>query len=398
MPICSSGISRAKAGVASSMIIDQQYIQNLLPSGLAWLYPYLPWAHGLEIGSVSTFCAAQPPTFTTPTAAEIYSFISQGPIGDFITVNKFIEDVTKYYLWFQLCECASVTTPAASAPPSSPGSLPAVNPGGVVALPVSSSCDTFTVTPFTLGAAQTNTVLAYDGRFTPTAQKVSITLNSSAVGSNHPTVTSDVQFIGAVSPAITPVLLTTTAVTVTSGAIRTDTYDIPQGTRGVLVRGTWGSTSSDTFTTSGAYYCGPTPTQPAATPCPPDPAVRQLLKQIYDLLTLVQRQSSPFSYVYGSSHTFLSGAGQFSVQGIIGVSVSILTLPSNYGVAAGNPDVHFGLGTIQLGTFDGFEHSRQLEFDGLLMLPPQAGAFTRVGYSLAPGVEVQINELLREPS
>lgn len=398
MPICSSGVSQPKFGVAQSMVIDQQYIQNLLPSGLAWLYPYLPWVHGLEIGSVPAFCAADPPSFTTPTAAQIYNFISQGPIGDFITVNQFIEDITKRYLWYQLCECASVSTPAAPSPPSAPANLPVVNPPNVTGLPAVGSCGHHVVPAAAFGAAGINQKYYDDQTVPPTTTSVTVVTNSSAAGATHPTVTMVLSWIGAHAPAVTPVLATT-SYTISSGAIRTDTFPWPQGALGFLIQSnTPAGGSTDLLTLTIDYLCnGGVIGAPQPTPCPPDPAVRQLLKQIYELLTLVQRQAAPFAYIYGTNHTGLTGDGELAVSDLIGVSVDVTTLPTSYGSVPGTPAELYGLGFVSLGTADGWSKSQRIDHDGTLLLPPQAGVFTRVGYTLSPGIAVSIRELVKEP-
>jgi hypothetical protein len=115
------------------------------------------------------------------------------------------------------------------------------------------------------------------------------------------------------------------------------------------------------------------------------------------MVTLIQRQAAPFAYVYGTNHTALSGSGALDVSGLIGCSVDVTTLPNSYGRAGGVPEELFGLGFVTLGTIDGYETSRHIDHDGTLFLPPGAGAYTKIGYSLSPGVVVSIRELVREP-
>jgi len=121
-----------------------------------------------------------------------------------------------------------------------------------------------------------------------------------------------------------------------------------------------------------------------------------MLDRILGMVTLIQRQQVPFAYVYGSNHTALSGDGELSVSGLLGVSVDVTTLPASYGVADGTPETHFGLGYINLGTDDGWTSARSIDHDGTLLLPSAAGVFTRIGYSLSAGVVVDIRELVRE--
>lgn len=158
----------------------------------------------------------------------------------------------------------------------------------------------------------------------------------------------------------------------------------------------------DTWGTEGGIYLGLDWTNDVVNPnvnpcCPPDPTTQALLDAILAMVTLVQRQSAPFSYVYGDDHTGLTGNGSFGVSGILGVSVDVTTLPGNYGQDAGTPTQLYDVGFVTLGTADGYSTSRRIDHDGTLLLPPAAGAYTTVGYTLSPGVQVSIRELIREP-
>lgn len=161
------------------------------------------------------------------------------------------------------------------------------------------------------------------------------------------------------------------------------------------------TSSVNTWSTEGGIFFGLDFTDsrlnPSLTPCcPPDPLVTSLLEQILGLVTITQRQAAPFSYVYGANHAALSGTGSFAVSGLLGLSVDVTTLPDSYGRSFGTPDELFGVGAVTLGTADGYEIVRRVDHDGALVLPAAAGAFTTVGYTLAPGVVVAIRELVRE--
>jgi hypothetical protein len=394
---CFGFTSQPKAGIAASVVVDQQYIQNLLPPALAWIYPYLPFMHGLEIGNVGTFCAADPPTvLTVPTAAQFFNFITSGPIQDLIYVTNFLESITKYYLWFQLCECATGSTPSGSASPSPPANLPDRNPPPVAVLPAPTTCGQTIFHHASIGAAGSNNQ-GYDDQFGDIYTQAAFTFVNTPHPSTHPTITIDVQWIGAHAPAITPVLRTTTY-SLATGATVTALEAVPQGAVAVLFTShtpVGGSTDGLDITID--WYCGPgVPGTPILTPCPPDERVRQLLEQIYKLLTLVQRQSAPFGYIYGTNHAGLTGSGEITVADLIGVSVDVTTNPGYTGLVVGDPATIFKIGRIDLGSADGWITSRDIDHDGSLMLPYQAGVFTKIGYTLNPGVVVAIRELVRE--
>jgi hypothetical protein len=189
-------------------------------------------------------------------------------------------------------------------------------------------------------------------------------------------------------------------VTVAPNSTQTRTYTLPAGTVGFSAecgRHTNGSNNSNQAFMEVTAYCGGQPGQLVAPCCPPDPRLTQLIMSLIGQVQLIQRQAVPFAYVYGTNHTGLSGNGELTVTGLIGASVDVTTLPSSYGQVDGTPVELFDLGFITFGTTDGWQKSIRIDHDGSLMLPPAAGAFTRLGYTLSPGVVVAIRELVREP-
>jgi len=160
-----------------------------------------------------------------------------------------------------------------------------------------------------------------------------------------------------------------------------------------------GGASTDLYTVTTDIYCaGGAPGVPTGGCCPPDPAVGILVGQVLELATLIQRQAVPFAYVPGDAHVGISGTGELAVQGLIGARVVVTdTLGGTIGSDEGNPDFQWGLGWINWGTVDGYLARERLESNTTLSLPWACGAYTRLAYSLAPGVEVTIVELEREP-
>ena len=132
--------------------------------------------------------------------------------------------------------------------------------------------------------------------------------------------------------------------------------------------------------------------------CPPDVTTQAYLDSIMQMVTLIQRQAVPFAYVYGDNHVALTGDGEIApVSGLLGVSIDVTTIPSTVGSAIGTPQHLFDVGYVTLGTSDGWLRSRRIDADGTLEIAtPGVGAITRVGYTLAPGVEIDLRELIRE--
>lgn len=130
--------------------------------------------------------------------------------------------------------------------------------------------------------------------------------------------------------------------------------------------------------------------------CPTDPQVTQALQAILQVVNLIQKQVSPFSYVIGSTHSGLSGNGQFAVDSILGLSVGITTVPARLGTEAGDPNQLFNAGWINVGTADGWG-PRHFITSNPFILRPVSGDVTLVGYSIPADVTIEITELVHEP-
>lgn len=146
------------------------------------------------------------------------------------------------------------------------------------------------------------------------------------------------------------------------------------------------------------FYCqGQSPTQTIVPCCPPDPSLVQMLNQIYGMVTLLQRQVAPFAYVPGATHTALTGNGVLPVQGLLGVKVSPTTIPPGVGASLGDPDTLWLDSWINWGNADGWAEREWLRSAPYVSLPALAGQYTKVGYTLRPGLVVDVTELKREP-
>lgn len=406
MSICASGSSTTKPGTVTSIVVDGNYVKSLLPPVWSWLYDYLPYMRALAIGDVGAFCAADPPTWTLPNALDFYNFLTGGFVTQNDVVSTFLNKLTRMYLWYQLCQCSSGTTPAPSTPPPAPSGLPAHNPGNVVTSPAGACAHVDSPTVFNaLNSVQaqnmipfnTGAYLANSAAYPLPAGATTIVLTWTKVpgGSNHlaPAQVS-AQFVnssGANVGGINQVALTTTPLV--------QTVALPPTATKVNVQAELNA--NPTSTTDGVQvsidiYCGTTPSQQSAPCCPPDPIATGLLQQILQLLTLVQRQAVPFAYVPGTSHATLSGTGSISVSGIVALSVSLTTIPTQLGDRVGTPPRLFDAGWVQLGTTDGYEAPVFISSSAQLIVPVGAGIITSVGYTFHSGVVATILELKRE--
>jgi hypothetical protein len=400
MAVC-TGASQAKAGVPASVVVDASYLQGLLPTALAWLYPYLPFMHGLEIGDVGAFCSVDPPTFSLPSTDDFLAFLVGGPFTQVQVVSNFLRDLTKAYLWYQLCECAS-GSPTPITPPAEPTDMPAINPAPYVSPPTATACQIndsgpqaqlgslfFGLLPVGLPNA-TGWLPLPKG-----ASTVQLKCQNIASGGNPKSIIFRMN-VRDIAGTQTNIQSNTTQA---SGNTTTFSKNIPSSAIEFYVDATEsvGSTTSNLAQATATFYCGSGPGQTVTPCCPPDPIAQGLLRQILDLVTLVQRQAVPFGYIASTAHTGLSGAGALSISGLLGVKVAVTTLPASYGSAGSSPTEHFDLGFLTFGTVDGFPSSYRIEHNPQVILPPRCSAFTDLDYDLAPGVVVTITELLREP-
>lgn len=199
--VCNGAASTTKPGVPAGVVVDQQYVQSLLPAALAFLYPYLPYMHGLQIGDVGAFCAADPPTFSLPTGPQLLDFLTGNNLTNLSLVNTFLQNLTKAYLWRSLCKCVDNSTPNPVVPPTDPGNLPAVNPSPYVALPTSVPClQQHNLSPFVLPI---NNSLVSDSIALFAYQPNSVWQTASTVTTVNPGRTCGVQWRYADEPGTT---------------------------------------------------------------------------------------------------------------------------------------------------------------------------------------------------
>jgi hypothetical protein len=112
-------------------------------------------------------------------------------------------------------------------------------------------------------------------------------------------------------------------------------------------------------------------------------------------LTLIQRQKVPFAYVAGTLHSGLTHSGQFAVQGILGLSVQLTTVPLGIGETSDDPIVYFRAGWVATGTPDGWRRSVTISHNPMWIdVEPDD---TLVGWTFTEGVVANIEEFRREP-
>lgn len=394
---CNGAASTTKPGVPASVVVDQQFVQSLLPAALSYLYPYLPFMRGLQIGSVANFCAADPPTFTLPTPGQLFDFLTSGPISNVNTVNTFLQNITQAYLWQGLCKCVDNSVPIAPVAPANPGNLPAVNPSPFVALPTSVPCLQGNVlSPFVLPINQgvgSNTFQLQGYPITA----VRLTANSvTSVGAGR---TSAVRWQFFTAPN-TNLLTICQAMGVNSSFSKI--LALPAGCdtvfTGILDDPTCGPAASvgsgtTTLSWNTEFFCGQAPGVASVPCCPPDPNLDGKLQALLNLLTSMQRFHVPFGYLLGAPHVGLSGTGAFAVSRNVGYQVTVTANPPTKRTSPGNPSYIFDLGWISVSDADGMIEEKRITQTSFLWFPRMGQLGTSFNYFLQSGVTVSVTEI-----
>lgn len=389
--LCGGGASQIKPGIAAVVAVSSAAIaQQLENRGKGWIRQLVPL---LVLPPLETqqLCTTDPPGFVDMSAAEVYNaVVSLNLTGDVAAAKaKLVQNIATF-AWYALCECASVATPE---PPAVTITQPDPMPLPVNDTPVP-ACQTFTSVQDVLAGANTSTVLpSVYGR---NVTWVSVEVSSTTVDANQG---STVTLYGV---ATNGAELAVQSGTIGPGFGGTDqTFSGPVTVANldhfrIAVHAAGSTGVTEHLVVTVAAYCGGQLPTDVQQPCLPDPTVAAQLDKLLQLVTLIQRQSVPFAYVPGTRHVGLVGSGQIAVQGLIGISVILTTVPAYLGNIAGDPPELFDVGYVTMGTADGFTRSCRIDHNPTLIFPVSA-AVTTIGYTLEPNVVADVLELVREP-
>jgi hypothetical protein len=404
-PCSGSGVGTPKPGLSEIQFVGPAAIGGALAGLSGWDGAAVGASIGTLAYNISTFCPDGPPAMPTFDATDISNILFFPYLPTSASSLQKFRDFVGNLFWDKLCNCSSGTSTLGA-----PSTFPSGAPSSVVLTPTNPGCEGLTNSDGTAGpwiypasaitgwgAGSLAAPLAYVQYLTAVPTSFRITLKNNIKTGAGSTITfayeqrssySTGHSGGAPTVVLAPGASQVLTVTAVPGNTLLELY----------IDSVTGSGTSDIHGSKMEPFCGGLAPGGQQQPCcPPDAATQAQLDAILQMITLVQRQAAPFSYVYGANHTALSGHGSFAVSGLIGASVDVTTLPGSYGRRDGSPVELFDLGFITLGTADGYEISRRIDHDGTLLLPPAAGAFTAIGYTLSPGVVVAIRELVREP-
>jgi hypothetical protein len=390
--LCGGGTSAPKAGLPSVVDYAVSTIAELLIfRGVRWPIFALPL---IDMGplTLASFCATDPPALPAFTSDETDAVLQLRFGTDFDSGIAKFKDLVLYTLWYEACECTSgslTTYVQPTIPSGTPEYQPPVPLASTPCISLGPNSDTYTTGN---GNFNQGGILRSGALWTTARITVSTTILTAPGWTQVITPRFDLSAGGQI---------TLPAFVVPAGTSVTRDYAVPQDN---TVSGF--SITLSTATGTGqmrqdktwSAYCGGVLPGDLVPCCPPDEVTQATLDILLKMVTLIQRQVAPFAYVYGDNHAGLTGDGEISpVGGLIGVSVDVTAVTSAVGSSAGTPQHLFDVGFITLGTVDGWLKSRRIDADGTLELAPNgAGAITRIGYTLEPGVEVDIRELVRE--
>jgi hypothetical protein len=405
------GPSSPKPGVSEFIVFTGSALGTKIGNaGGVWAI-LLAGLIGVLTYDTANACVTDPPGYSTLTDAEVQALVNADLFSTAgISGLGKVKNNILTTLWYEFCQCNTPPTPAQPAFPSPPA-----NTQIVTQVPNQVACDThngiFTATPVVGGFQTQDLINQSSGGAAPLtlgfllpagATQVRMTMVNHISGgvpdsfkfgltfvtANNSGPTTFTQESGRIVPA-----------NVASGSTSVFVGNIPANSVGYAAWVTFVSapnvTNHPEITVE--VFCGGSPGQTIAPCCPPDATMIARLDHILGQVELIQRQLVPFAYLTGTSHPGLTGNGQFAVQGILGLKVSLTTVPSTVSTLNGDPLELFGAGEVAWGTADGFTERRQIRSNPFLAFPVDMSAATLVGYSFTPGVVATITELVREP-
>ncbi len=378
------------------MLVGSGVIATMLEqSGVPWL-EFAAALLSLPQLVLSTFCASDPPSMPTFTAAETDALLNVKLGSDFTSGLAKFGDLVLNLSWQQYCTCTSGAL-VVPTPPTPPAGTPIYQ---VPPPPTGQPCFTFVnPTPGSYFAFGTNTYAFAGGTNSSpvpnvTSVRISTTTHVGASPGHHYQFSIFGSADGGVGTAIPN--SHTFPVSGSDYVIVQNPDPSNRWFYGNLASTGGGTGRTDFDLIQLDFFCDgqlPGTQQPC---CPPDVATQSSLDLILKMVTLIQRQAVPFGYVTGTAHTGISGNGTISVFGLLGVKVDVTTAPSRLGETVGDPITLWEAGWVNIGTADGFG-PRQFITSNPLLLLPVSPACTVIGYSIPSDVTVTITELLREP-
>lgn len=393
--LCGGGTSSARPGFAATVAMTVPAIGALLNNvPTQWAVPFAAFL-GIVNFEMGTFCTTDPPPEPTMTATDFVNMLNFTDVIDSGAAIAKFEDFVRFWAWPQLCACDSGAIPSTGAAPSAPSGMPAIDPTQLPSYPTGNPCTEYTFH----GDASSATVLtvpAITALTGATFAQITATITNNLVGSEAVAVT--VQYFNAATSFLGQLAISWDA----THSPLTVSAAVPAGTTQVRIQSTnSGAPAANHLLWSVVIdlYCGTTPGGSggsAPQPCVADPLLVLQVQQILAIVTLLQRYRVPFAYVPGASHSGLSGNGTLTIPPCLGVLLTLTTIPSSIGQESGSPNEFFEAGWFSWGNSTAFTERTWIHKNPQISFPAESAQYTRLGYSLSPGVVATIQELYAE--
>lgn len=425
--LCGGGTSSQKPGYDRLLSVAPWVIAGLITDVPPVTAAAIGGAIGNTLYDLNTFCVTDPPAMPTIGINDVIGLLNPQDQLAFQPAAAKFRDLVANYAWRAFCQCDGGTVPAAVSAPSAvlqynpqPSTGTAITSGPCFDQTVYSIDVLRDLSPGASGSA---------GTIYPLTQRFSSTPGTAPRGFTGYTGTVPTYRLpaGAVSAHIRghkyfvggsrafPLqygLATWNAAGSNVGGIGTSNMTLTVGDydSAPLNPGALGTGALDY-----AVYFEQGPSDPSlvadmelifqcssAAPaqvqpcCPPDASMVAVVNQILGYVQLLQRQTAPFAYVSGASHS-VSGSGILSVQGLLGMKLTLDSYGSAVGMMSGDPAEFFEAGWFAWGNADGFTERTLITHSPQVSFPPVAGQYTHLGYTLGQGVSATIVELSREP-
>lgn len=420
MPYCTSGSPQQKPGIADDVILTAAVIASLFPPSAAWIEPFIGALAGIITLHLPDLCSVDPEPDPGLSGPDILSIIAlgRGPLTE-DAVERY-QQLVRRWAWLTFCQCSVGPQPSPPTFPAAPTGLPAINPPGSVGVgtgPCGGAAYSGTIAP--LGNRwDFRTSQFCDQTGQPSSASLAVPIPAGAVSyqsqyathgsftdgnSAHPYL-SNVYFYNSSGGFLGLSLQATrdygSSSDWVSQGFHSPVNPIPAGAVSYAVLGlNDSSTLPITVDNSVSFFCGtgitPVTGQPVCCSAS-DPYTQGYLSQIMQLLTLIQRQLAPFAYVGGASHIGLTGNGVLTIPSLQGIKVTLTTQPGYVGEEFGSPLELFDVGWVAWGSPDGYLPREFISHNPQLSFPAKAEQYTRLGYSLNPGVVATIQELYAE--
>lgn len=421
--LCGGAASGPKPGVAETIIFTAGALASLLNNkGGAWAMVAAPLL-GVLTYQAEALCEADPPADPNLTSEDYLALLKLTDWPAVQTALAKLGDLAKIAIWYEMCECKTITTPAFP-----PGLL--LPPAGATVQPVGPAAPCYTATrlyDIQHGSNRDSSkffvdlfppiapsqLIAYPDRWDGSARFIPRPANWKKARISAYTLSP-----GHPSQLVHGFLLPWEMKNDAFGPFGSFNHFLEVARRDDMddwsdtnVGPIWSLDPTFPYMSLQAFkdptdaglelmvqvtleaWCEDTGTLPS--PCGADPAVLALLQQILQLLTVVQRNGVPFAYAPHSEHAGLTGNGEVTVSETIAATITLTTLPVGYGMAEGHPDVVFDAGYIAFGNAEGFGPPQRIRTSPMFVRVPTDT--TRIGYSLGPGIVATIKRHAAEP-